>query len=97
MNFICNKYHHIVEAAKEIWYDNGMINRFEPEDEKVEKLLKWLDRLPENVEVFERELSKLTKEQLFIVCCGEETEAAELHSQELNDFLNRIFDEEYEQ
>ena len=38
-------YSNIVKAAKEIWYDNGMINRIELESEKVELLLNWLQTL----------------------------------------------------
>lgn len=90
-------YSNIVKAAKEIWYDNGMINRLEPESEKVELLLNWLQTLDSNLlEPIELELSKLSEEDLETVCCGEETEQERLASKSVNEFLNRIFDEEYE-
>ncbi|WP_335954032.1 hypothetical protein [Acinetobacter higginsii] len=90
-------YSNIVKAAKEIWYDNGMINRFESESEKVELLLNWLQTLDSNLlEPIELELSKLSEEDLDTVCCGEETEQERLASKSVNEFLNRISDEEYE-
>lgn len=90
-------YSNIVKAAKEIWYDNGMINRLEPEAEKVELLLNWLQTLDSKLlEPIELELSKLSEEDLETVCCGEETEQERLASESVNEFLNRIFDEEYE-
>lgn len=90
-------YLNIIKAAKEIWYDNGMINRLEPEAEKVELLHNWLQTLNnEMLDQMELELSKLSDEDLGTVCCGEETEQERLASEQLNDFLNRIFDEEYE-
>ena len=90
-------YSNIVKAAKEIWYDNGMINRLEPESEKVELLLNWLQTLDSKIlEPIELELSRLSEEDLETVCCGEETEQERLASESLNEFLNRIFDEEYE-
>ena len=90
-------YINIVKAAKEIWYDNGMINRIEPESEKVGLLLNWLQTLDVGLlEPIELELSKLSEEDLETVCCGEETEQERLASLATNEFLNRIFDEEYE-
>lgn len=90
-------YSNIVKAAKEIWYDNGMINRIELESEKVELLLNWLQTLDSKLlEPIELELSKLSGEDIETVCCGEETEQERLASESLNEFLNRIFDEEYE-
>lgn len=90
-------YSNIVKAAKEIWYDNGMINRMELESEKVELLLNWLQTLDSNLlETIELELSKLSEEDLETVCCGEEIEQERLASKSVNEFLNRIFDEEYE-
>ncbi len=90
-------YLNIIKAAKEIWYDNGMINRLEPEAEKVELLLNWLQTLnSEMLDQIELEISKLSDEDLETVCCGEETEQERLASKSLNEFLNRIFDEEYE-
>ncbi|CEI54498.1 hypothetical protein [Acinetobacter bereziniae] len=89
-------YINIVKAAKEIWYDNGMINRIEPESEKVGLLLNWLQTLDAGLlEPIELELSKLSEEDLETVCCGEETEQERLASLATNEFLNRIFDEEY--
>lgn len=90
-------YINIVKAAKEIWYDNGMINRIEPEYEKVGLLLNWLQTLDCGLlEPIELELSKLSEGDLETVCCGEETEQDRIASKQVNEFLNRIFDEEYE-
>lgn len=90
-------YSNIVKAAKEIWYDNGMINRLEPEAEKIALLLDWLQTIDSKLlELIELELSKLSDEDLHTVCCGEETEQERLASLSVNQFLNRIFDESYE-
>ncbi|HAV4538744.1 TPA: hypothetical protein JIR89_17745 [Acinetobacter baumannii] len=87
----------IFEAAKEIWCDNGMINRFEPEEEKVTLLAQWLLGLDKVlVSKMEAELSKLNDDDLHTLCCGEESEQDRIGSKEVNEFLNRIFDEEYE-
>lgn len=88
---------HIQKAAKEIWYDNGMINRFEPLGIKLDYLKRWLVK-QDFLELMkiESEISCLSEEDLFTVCCGEETEQDRLASPSLNRFLNRIFDEEYE-
>lgn len=87
----------IIRAAKEIWYDNGMINRFEPEEEKVTLLVQWLSSLDKVLIVdMEAELSKLKDDDLHTLCCGEESEQDRIGSKEVNEFLCRIFDEEYE-
>ncbi|EXB85569.1 hypothetical protein J542_0554 [Acinetobacter baumannii 299505] len=92
-----SKYPSIIKAAKEIWYDNGMINQFEPENEKVELLLNWLQTLDsELLSSIEMELSKLSEDELFTACCGEETEQQKLISGPLNELLNQIADEHYE-
>ncbi|WGH24453.1 hypothetical protein EAb13_CDS0035 [Acinetobacter phage EAb13] len=91
------QYPTIVKAALEIWYDNGMINRQEPESEKLELLNKWLPTLDQQkLADIEKTLAALKHDDLVTVCCGEETEAAEICADEAtNDFLNQIFDEEY--
>ncbi|MDC4790764.1 hypothetical protein NQ839_00810 [Acinetobacter baumannii] len=87
----------IFRAAKEIWYDNGMVNRLEPEDEKVKLLVQWLSVLDQAlVRDMEKELSKLNDDDLHALCCGFEEDQERLGSVELNDFLGRIFNEEYE-
>ncbi|MDA3451979.1 MULTISPECIES: hypothetical protein [Acinetobacter] len=87
----------IIRAAKEIWYDNGMINRFEPEEEKVTLLVQWLSSLDKVlIGDMEAELSKLNDDDLHTLCCGEESEQDRIGSKEVNEFLCRIFDEEYE-
>ena len=91
-----NSFEYIQKAAEEIWYDNGMINRFEPLGIKVDYLKRWLV-LQDELELikFESELASLSQDDLFTVCCGEESEQDRLASKELNEFLGRIFDEEY--
>ncbi|KQG01711.1 hypothetical protein RFK95_15745 [Acinetobacter pittii] len=87
----------IIRAAKEIWYDNGMINRFEPEEEMVTLLVQWLSSLDKVLICdMEAELSKLNDDDLHTLCCGEESEQDRIGSKEVNEFLCRIFDEEYE-
>lgn len=86
-----------IRAAKEIWYDNGMINRFEPEEEMVTLLVQWLSSLDKFLICdMEAELSKLNDDDLHTLCCGEESEQDRIGSKEVNEFLCRIFDEEYE-
>ena len=88
----------ILEAATEIWCDNGMINRHEPYGVKVELLNQWLMTLDSNeLMLAETELSKLSDDDLHTLCCGEETEQERIGSPFINEFLNRIFDEEYEE
>lgn len=88
----------ILEAATEIWCDNGMINRHEPYGVKVELLNQWMMTLDSNeLMLAETELSKLSEDDLHTLCCGEETEQERIGSPFINEFLNRIFDEEYEQ
>lgn len=88
----------ILNAATEIWYDNGMINRHEPYGVKVELLNQWLMTLDSNeLMLAEAELSKLSENDLHTLCCGEETEQDRIGSPYINEFLNRIFDEEYEE
>ena len=88
---------YILEAATEIWCDNGRINRHEPYGVKVELLNQWLMTLDSNeLMLAETELSKLSEDDLHTLCCGEETEQERIGSPFINEFLNRIFDEEYE-
>lgn len=90
-------YKNIIKASKEIWYDNGMINRIEPESEKVELLVNWLQTIDnKKLDKMELELSNLSDGDLFTLCCGEEYEQDRLSSKELNEFLEMIFNEEYE-
>lgn len=90
----------IVKAAKAIWYDNGMVNREEPEEQHMAKLIPWLNTwyqmYPIQISAIDLELSNLSPEQLETLCCGEETEQEELASALVNDFLNLIFDERYD-
>lgn len=94
---LADSFEYIQKAAEEIWYDNGMINRSEPPGIKLDYLKRWLvkQNFLELMKI-ESELSYLSEEDLFTVCCGEETEQDRLASPLLNEFLNRIFDEEYE-
>lgn len=92
-----NPYPFIIKAAQEIWYDNGMVNRLEPESEKLEFLNIWLKKLDQNhLANIEKILSNLTEEELDTLCCGEETEAEKLAPTEVHEFLDQIFDREYE-
>ncbi|MDV8155240.1 hypothetical protein [Acinetobacter bereziniae] len=91
-----DSFEYIQKAAQEIWYDNGMINQFEPLGIKLDYLKRWLVQQDElELIKIESELASLSEEDLFTVCCGEESEQYRLASKELNEFLCRIFDEEY--
>ncbi|MHA3059943.1 hypothetical protein ACX1N5_03945 [Acinetobacter sp. ANC 4636] len=86
----------IKKASELIWFDNGMVNQLEPLDEKLELLDKWLIQQPEaDLMKIESDLAKLSEEELNSVCCGDETEQENLASKQVNEFLGRIFDEEY--
>lgn len=90
------KYPNIFRAAKEIWYDNGMINQFEPIEQKIEQLSVWLKTLDTNDLAEYNEKLNLTDDNLSEVCCSEETLAYEILPDEaVHDFLGRIFNEEY--
>lgn len=90
----------IVKAAKAIWYDNGMVNREEPEEQHMAKLIPWLNTwyqmYPTQITAIDLELSTLSADDLETVCCGEETEQEILASALVNNFLNLIFDERYD-
>ena len=92
-----NSFENIQKAAQEIWYDNGMINQFEPLGIKLDYLNRWLIKQDElELMKIEAELSALSDDDLFTVCCGEESEQDKLTSKQVNDFLERILGEEYE-
>lgn len=87
---------YIQKAAELIWFDNGMVNRLEPLESKLELFDAWLIQQPEvNLMRIESELAQLSESELNTVCCGEESEQYRLASKLVNDFLCRIFDEEY--
>lgn len=86
----------IKNAAELIWFDNGMVNSLEPLGIKLELLDAWLIQQPEtDLMRIESELAQLSDDELNTVCCGEESEQYRLASKLVNDFLCRIFDEEY--
>ena len=86
----------IKKAAELIWFDNGMVNRLEPLGVKHELLEAWLIREVEaDLMKIESDLAQLTEDELNTVCCGEESEQYRLASIQVNDFLGRIFNEEY--
>lgn len=86
----------IEKAALLIWYDNGMINRQEPEAEKLDMLRRWLFKLDQDkLAYIDNCLARLTESQLDTVCCGAEHEAEGLISHDVDAFLGKIFDEEY--
>ena len=60
-------------------------------------LNQWLMTLDSNeLMLAETELSKLNEDDLHTLCCGEETEQNRIGSPFINEFLDCIFDEEYE-
>lgn len=89
-------YPNIYRAAKEIWYDNGMINQLEPIEEKIEQLGNWLKTLDsEDINEYNEKLN-LTNDDLSEVCCGDEESAYSILSDEtVHEFIGRIFNEEY--
>ena len=93
---LADSFKYIQKAAQEIWYDNGMINRFEPLGIKLDYLKRWLVQQPEaDLMKIESDLAQLTEDELNTICCGEESEQYRLASKQVLDFLCRIFDEEY--
>ena len=86
----------IKKASELIWFDNGMVNSLEPLGAKLELLEAWLIQQPEvDLMKIESDLAQLSEAELNTVCCGEESEQYRLASVQVNDFLGRIFDEEY--
>jgi len=68
------KFPNIRKAALEIAYDNGMINRFEPEEKFLDACLSVLgaDGVYEtDLERFEAFLGELTTKEMNDLCCGE--------------------------
>lgn len=66
-------------AALEIAYDNGMINRSEPETDFLAKAAKPIEELAIiNLIKLEVWLAELTDEQMSTLCAGEETDMKEL-------------------
>lgn len=89
-------YKFIEKAALLIWYDNGMINRQEPEAEKIDLLRRWMSGLDQDILAYiDDALSRLTEHQLNTVCCGQEHLADGLVTRDVDVFLNKICDEEY--
>lgn len=93
---LADSFEYIQKAAQEIWYDNGIINQFEPLGIKLDYLKRWLIEQDEaDLMKIESDLAQLTEDELNTVCCGEESEQYRLASKQVNEFLGRIFDEEY--
>lgn len=90
-----DEYPFIFKAATTLWYDNGMINRFEPEQEKIQALTKWLIAMDDPLKL-QRIEADLDSKDLETICGGEESEALALISEETHDFIGQIFDEEYD-
>lgn len=86
----------IKKASELIWFDNGVVNSLEPLGAKLALLEAWLIQQPEvDLMKIESDLAQLSEAELNTVCCGEESEQYRLASVQVNDFLGRIFDEEY--
>lgn len=64
----------VFTALREIDYDNGAVNRLEPERQYYDVPEPWLHHL----QTAETALSVLTPDQLSVYCCGEFEEAGEL-------------------
>lgn len=89
------QYPNILKAALIIFYDNGMINREEPEAEVVASLEKDLDISYINVQLqqMEVELSYFSSQELDALCTGSEEEQERLtFSDDLDTLLNFIFE-----
>ena len=95
-NHFTESFPSIKNAAELIWFDNGMVNSPEPLGIKLELLDAWLIQQPEtDLMRIESDLAQLSDDELNAVCCGEESEQYRLASKLVNNFLCRIFDEEY--
>lgn len=86
----------IVTAAKAIWYDNGMVNREEPEEQHMAKLIPWLEKwyrmYPAQVTAIEDDLVGKNPELLV----GDELDAENNFETLTLLFMNLIFDERYD-
>ena len=86
----------IIKVAKLIWYDNGMINRFEKESDKILQLKSWLLSMNKDmVNGVDSELSNLSEYQLHQLACGFEDDVKGLVSNTTESIICRIFEEEY--
>lgn len=86
----------IVKAAKAIWYDNGMVNREEPEEQHMAKLIPWLntwyEMYPTQITAIEADLVGKNPDLLV----GDELDAENNFETLTLCFMNLIFDERYD-
>lgn len=91
--------YNIVKAAKMIWYDNGIIDKYVSEESKVDLLLRWIKKLDQKyVASINEFLGNLSEEDLNALCCGiiVEDEAINIAGDVENDFLDHIYSGSYE-
>lgn len=89
--------YNIVKAAKMIWYDNGIIDKYVSEESKVDLLLRWIKKLDQKyVASINEFLGNLSEEDLNALCCGSIDEANKIGFDVENNFLDRIFMGSYE-
>ena len=90
---LTDQYRNITKATKTIWYDNGVINRFNPEHTEMLLFGSWLFRLSKSY------LSSidddLNNKDLELICCGEESKLKNYISNQTYEFLVKVFDENY--
>lgn len=88
-------YLNLEKAFKEIAYDNGMINRYNTEDNVIFEMFKNVDKYPDktwkDVDEF---LGTMNQEDLENSCCGgeENRDLTSSIARLTNDFLNVAFD-----
>ncbi len=89
---ICDAYPAIKKAVVMILYDNGMVNRVEPEEESLATWDKSIEGrfTQDQLEACEAELAALTAEELEDVCCGEQYKTP---SETLDSLLNSVIGE----
>jgi hypothetical protein len=89
-------YSGIYSAAKEIAYDNGLINRHQTEDAFMSKVYHLVLSKPELLgREYDAFLRTLSNDDLDTLCCGEETDQQQIEAQGpkgLSDFLTEVFE-----
>lgn len=85
----------IIRAAVEIAYDNGMVNRLQPEQECILNMV--MDAMtkytPEDFIVAEKFLTSLSEEQMYEICTGGWSQSDDPNFNPfIDEFLNTLFE-----
>lgn len=87
----------LIRAAKEIAYDNGMINRVEPEKKFIKRVNDLLSKIPDSLKAkWEDWFEPLMQDDFEALCCGESEHAEAVlqtapDHKELDKFFDAVF------